>query len=73
MRHDYEIFEKFADGSTIWRAVVSGRFDAQRKIQELSERSQNEFVAIDVKAGKFVPVNLLSSNSGHRARTQRVA
>jgi len=35
MRREYDLFEKFPDGSTLWRACVTGRYDAQRKIQEL--------------------------------------
>jgi hypothetical protein len=63
MRHDYDIFEKFPDGSTLWRACVSGRFDAQRKIQELIEHSTSTFFAIDILAGEVLPFNLIDSNS----------
>jgi hypothetical protein len=68
MRRDYDIFEKFTDGSSIWRACVSGRFDAQRKMQELAEHSENKFVAIDIKAGKLLPFNLARSNNGEQIR-----
>jgi hypothetical protein len=34
MRRDYDIFEKFPDGSTLWRACVAGQYEAQRKIAE---------------------------------------
>jgi len=37
MRRKYDIFERFLDGSSLWRACVQGQFDAQRKIQELGE------------------------------------
>jgi len=47
----YDIFEKFADGCSIWRACVSGELDVERKIQELREHSQNEFFAIDLSSG----------------------
>ena len=50
MRRDFDVFEKFPDGSTLWRACVRGRFEAQRKIGELAERSDNEFVLIDIQA-----------------------
>jgi hypothetical protein len=63
MRHNYDIFEKFPDGSTLWRACVSGQFDAQRKVQELIEHSQNIFFAIDISAGEVLPFNLIESNS----------
>jgi hypothetical protein len=50
MRRDYDVFEKFADGSTLWRACVAGRYEAQRKIHELAEHSENEFFLIDIQA-----------------------
>jgi len=56
MRRDFNIFEKFPDGSTVWRASVSGQFEAKRKLQELSERSNNEFLAIDIQSGKPLPL-----------------
>ena len=58
MRREYDIFERFFDGSSIWRACVSGRFEAQRQMQGLTEHSGNEFFAIDIKAGGLVPVSL---------------
>lgn len=48
MRHNFDIFEKFPDGSTLWRACVSGRYETQRKMQEWTEHSKNEFYAIDI-------------------------
>ncbi len=47
MLRSFDIFEKFPDSSTLWRSRVSGRFETERKIQELSEHSRNEFHAMD--------------------------
>jgi hypothetical protein len=55
MRRDYDVFEKFSDGSTLWLACVSGRYEAQRKIQELRERSESEFFALAIQAHEFMP------------------
>jgi hypothetical protein len=63
MRREYDVFEKFHDGSTLWRACVAGRFEAQRKMDELAERSQSEFFLIDIKAGQHVSFNLTRANS----------
>jgi hypothetical protein len=63
MRRDFDIFEKFPDGSTLWRVCVSGGFEAQRKIQDFTEHSDNEFFAIDIQAGEPPPFNLAGSNS----------
>jgi hypothetical protein len=54
MRRVYDVLEKFPDGSTLWRACVSGRFEANRKMQELSEHSGNEFFLIDLQAEDFL-------------------
>ncbi len=63
MLRDYDIFEKFPDGSTIWRACVFGQYEARRRLQDLAERSPNEFAAIDIKAGEPLPANALRSGS----------
>jgi hypothetical protein len=70
MRHDYDIFEKFPDGSTLWRACVSGRFETHRKMQELAERSENEFYAIDIQTIKnLAPIFRLNIPLARRAAT----
>jgi hypothetical protein len=55
MRHEYEVFERFPDGSTLFRACVTGKFETQRKIQMLAEHSENEFYAIDIQAVEHLP------------------
>ena len=55
MRHVYDVFEKFPDGSTLWRASVTGRFEAERKSHELAELSENKFFFIDIQAEDFLP------------------
>jgi hypothetical protein len=49
-RRDYDIFERLSDNSTIWRATVRGRFEAERRMQEFSEHSENVFFSIDNQA-----------------------
>ena len=66
MRRDFDIFEKFPDGSTLWRACVRGRFEAIRKIQEFSEHSENGFQAIDIQAGDFLPLTTRAQNRDSR-------
>jgi hypothetical protein len=58
MRRNYDVFEKFPDGSTLWRACVAGRYEAQRKMHELAENSESEFFLIDIQAGQHLPFNL---------------
>jgi hypothetical protein len=55
MRHEYDIFERFPDGSTLWRASIAGRYEANRKINELAEHSDNQFFSIDIRAAEGLP------------------
>jgi hypothetical protein len=54
MQRTYDVFERFSDGSSLWHACVSGQFEAQRKLQELAEHSENGFFAIDLKTHERV-------------------
>jgi hypothetical protein len=70
MRRDYDIFEKLPDGSTAWRACVSGRFEAERKMQELAEFSSNEFFMLDIQATELF---FESTGDNPRPRTKGAA
>jgi len=69
MRCDYDIFEKFRDGSIIWRASVRGKFEAKRKIQELMELSDNECLATEVLVEEFAPAKPMRINSRPLTKT----
>jgi hypothetical protein len=43
---DYDVFEEFADGSTLWRACVIGMANAELKLHALARESNNKFFAI---------------------------
>jgi len=62
MEHNYDIFEKFPDGSTIWRVCVSGWYETQRKMWELTEHSKNEFYAIDITVNRPVAPSVKSTS-----------
>ena len=62
MRREYDIFERFSDGSTLWRASVAGRYEANRKMDELAEHSDNQFFSIDVQAAESLPPKLAHGN-----------
>jgi len=51
---EYEIFEKFPDGSHIWRAFVKGLIDARARVEQLSQTSPNEFYAIHTPTQEIV-------------------
>jgi len=52
MTREYDLFEKFSDGSSLWRASVSGLGNARLYLHELTRKSENQFYAIDMTAGK---------------------
>jgi hypothetical protein len=68
MQCGYDIFEKFPDGSTLWRAWVTQHSEAQRTIQHLEKLSENQFFTIDIQAGEILPFSLLRSNSRPAAK-----
>ena len=70
-RRDFDLFEKFADGSSLWRTCASGQIDAQQKLQNLADHSENEFYSIDIETGELLPFNLAPSNS--RKQLKRAA
>lgn len=48
MDRDYDIFERFPDGSVVWRDFVKGLDSARAKLDLLGRRSVNEFFAMHV-------------------------
>jgi hypothetical protein len=56
MLRNFDIIEKFSDGSMMWRACVFGQFEAERKLQELAEHSKNQFLAVDIESGEPLPM-----------------
>ena len=54
MKHKYDLFEKFPDGSSLWRACVVGLEGAQRHMGDLAMRSPNHFYAMHLVTGKVV-------------------
>jgi hypothetical protein len=54
MTREYDLFEKFPDGSSLWRASVSGLGNARLHLQELTRWSENQFYAIDMTMGKML-------------------
>ena len=66
--HDFDLFEKLADGSSIWRTCASGQIDAQQKLQNLADHSENEFYSIDIETGELLPFKLTRSNSWNQSK-----
>ena len=80
MVHEYDLFEKFPDGSSLWRASVLGLESARIHLQELSRKSNNQHFAIDMVAGRTFHLNpeqdalgFLVPKKGKRRNIERVA
>jgi hypothetical protein len=54
MHREFDLFEKFPDGSSLWRACVLGLEGTRLHLQELAQKSGNHFYAIDMVSGKVV-------------------
>lgn len=46
MDREYDLFEKFPDGSVQWRGFVAGLEAARAKLQLLAKQSENEIFAM---------------------------
>jgi hypothetical protein len=68
MRHEYDLFERFPDGSSLWRASAKGLESARHHLTDLAKHSSNRFYAINVVSGKVVWSGL--QNAGFNVPTR---
>jgi hypothetical protein len=54
MHRKFDLFERFPDGSSLWRACAVGLDGARYHMTELSKNSKNRFYAMDIGSGKIV-------------------
>jgi hypothetical protein len=71
MKHKYDLFEKFADGSSLWRACVVGLDGAQRHMRELALHSPNQFYAMHLVSGKVFFLHPRSQGNLPAARAEK--
>jgi hypothetical protein len=64
MSPKYDLFERFPDGSSLWRACVIGLEGARLHMQDLAIKSPNQFYAMHVNTGKTVPLQKQPVNFG---------
>ena len=57
MTREYDVFEKFPDGSSLWRVSVAGLGNARLQLHELTRKSDNQFYAIDITGGKTLQLD----------------
>ena len=58
MHHEYDLFERFPDGSSLWRACVVGLESTRQYMFDLARRSPNQFYAMNLASGKIVSLGL---------------
>ena len=46
---DYDVFEEYPDGSTIWRACVFGMGNVELKLRELAKETGNKIFALSLQ------------------------
>jgi hypothetical protein len=63
MKHRYEIFEKFPDGSSLWRESALSAKTALREGLEMAAQSTNEFYAIDLTSGEVLNIDWKSEGN----------
>jgi hypothetical protein len=73
MHHKYDLFEKFPDGSSLWRACVIGLEGARRHMSDLARRSTNQFYAMHWVSGKIVPLNLHQAAPQSASKMERAS
>jgi hypothetical protein len=54
IKHEYDVFEKFPNGSSIWRGSFPGFETTFLRLQELAQKSENQFYAISLTTGEVV-------------------
>jgi hypothetical protein len=57
MKHQYDLFEKFPNGSSLWRGSFPGFETTCLRLQELAQKSENQFYAISLTTGEVVAFN----------------
>jgi hypothetical protein len=58
MHNKYDLFERFPDGSSLWRACVIGLESTRLHMCDLAQRSSNQFYAMHLVSGKIVYLDL---------------
>jgi len=70
MKDEYDLFEKFPDGSSLWRDSVLGFETARLRLQELAQRSKNQFYRINLTTGEVLFSGSERNAHGFRARSR---
>jgi len=70
MKHEIELFERFPDGSSLWRDSVPGLEKTRFRLQELAQKLENQFYAIDLTTGEVLVFSSERRAHGSREPSQ---
>jgi hypothetical protein len=57
MKNDYDLFEKFVNGSSVWRGSFPEFETTCLRLQELAQKSENQFYVISLTTGEVLAFN----------------
>jgi hypothetical protein len=52
---DYDVFEEFPDGATVWRTCVCGMKEVELKMMQLRKETPNKLFALNLSDGRDFP------------------
>lgn len=67
MEHEYDLFEKFPDGSSLWRDSVPEIEMTCLRLKEMARKSKNRFYALDLTTGEVLAMDSERDACGLRA------
>jgi hypothetical protein len=67
MNYEYDLFEKFPDGSSLWRDSIPGLEQTRLRLHELAQTSENQFYAINLATGEVLAFDSKSDAHGFHA------
>jgi hypothetical protein len=67
MEHEYDLFELWPDGSSLWRDSALGFQLTRRRLQAFALISNNQFYAINLITGEVLAINSDRDAHGFRA------
>jgi hypothetical protein len=70
MKHEYGVFEKIPDGSSVWRDSILGFGKTRLRLEELAQRSENQFYAINLTTREVLALNSECKAHGFRSRSK---
>jgi len=65
---DYDVFEEYPDGSTIWRGCVFGMGNVESKLRELAKETSNKLFALNLQDRTLPVIRPLKAPANQQLR-----